>query len=83
MLGGSRFWIWQLNMKIEGLMKRAAKRKVRDTIRPSDGFDAMYSWRLSNCHILKEAKDGRPRQESLGKPQESLPKQLVWRERSK
>ena len=29
------------------------------------------------------AKDGRPRQESLGKPQESLPKQLVWRERSK
>jgi hypothetical protein len=69
-------------MKIEVLVRRVVKRKVRDTVQPSHSFDAMYSRRLSNCHILKVAKDGRPRQESLGKPQESLPKQLAWRERS-
>lgn len=82
MLAGSRFWIWQLNMKIEVLLERVFERKARDTVQPSHGFDAMYSRRLSDCRILKVATEGRPRQESLGKPQESLPKQLVWRERS-
>lgn len=69
-------------MKIEVLLRRVVKKKVRDTVHPSHSFDAMYSRRLSNCHILNVAKDGRPRQESLGKPQESLPKQLAWRDRS-
>lgn len=55
------------------------------------GYGSTVPW--LRCDVFTEteqllsysevAEDGRPRRESLGKPQESLTKQLVWRERSK